>query len=271
MTTQAPFKSFHVTLPDGIEFTCNEEGFFPTDLKAKLSDLLSWIMGDIKDREKIFAPVIELLKPVANDAVVSKLIKDVRVNVKENTSQCSAYKLCYMASLLSHRKVKELFLVLKAVKESMQISTWESAMIHDAVLSEFQDIGSPAFKLNETDRVSLVALNCLLLRLDNATHVLETEVLRVNASSLRAGAIQPAVLMSSMGKNPEELFQSLESNSKIWALMHLMRIGAADGAVRPREFEFIEKLAKSKGVAEKDWDFVKRISFLETGKVLPVS
>ena len=99
--------------------------------------------------------------------------------------------------------------------------------------------------------------------------MLETEMLRLVTATLRTGSMAPAILMTAMGKKPSDLFSSFDDKSKPWALLQVMRIGCADGAMRPKEMQFVLDMTGGQITDVNQGIPVQKTLFLETGVPLP--
>lgn len=283
MTTQAPLssqneiisllipKSFTLDLTPGIEFSANVETELTTAAKTHLSTIINWILPNKGLFAETLSKIFQGTSPSSaiDSQRLVQTLKSLRGEVKTNNLQLTCYKYLFSACLHSDRHPKELLNFCKSFKEAFSIDGWESTIVQDALLAQLPAFGEVPWQLMQTQKVKIVALSCLLLRLDGMTQVSETEMLRAVTTTLRSGAIAPAELMAEMGKSPSMISKELSLQGRQWGLLFLARMGCADGVLRPKEQEFIQQVLTGEStLTAAVKDLIERIIWIETGITL---
>jgi tellurite resistance protein len=261
-------KTLNLQLPAGLEFSPNLDAEITAQMKDRLGKIYSWIFnGDqaLLIQWESLTGKVDMTGVLATNQM-GPVLKELKAESKSNDLQLSLYKYVFAACLASPRHPKELLNFLKNFKEVFRVDVWESTLVHDAILAEIPLVGCAPWQITDGEKIKVVALACLLLRLDGATHILETEMLRAITASMRSGATPPAALMAEMGKSTQTLLTELAPQGVLWATLFLLRMGCADGALRPKEREFIEILAQALGQHSKEsLELLDRVVWLETG------
>lgn len=257
-------------LPTGSQVEANDESSLSEKAREQLLQVISWFFVDQKNiNSNLFGEALGVFKPVSSSFNPLDALRQVRSETREQSTQHTAYKYCFAAGVLSQRTQKEVHSLLKDMRPQFSIDSWEMGIIHDAMLGELKAMPSRSGVLPEADKLSIIALCCLLLRIDSMTHISETEMLRLVTANLRSGAVAPASLMTAMGRKPTALFSELDVKSKPWALINIARIACADTVLRPSETEFFVNLVQLSQVPANQYRVITRAVYLETGINLP--
>lgn len=166
----------------------------------------------------------------------------LRLALREKTAYATAYKHLFFAAMHATRPAAQLVKMIAHARSALGLADDEARLISDATLELVPELSYAPRALPDDEAYGVMALACVMLRIDAATHVNESAAFRdvLNAVGPRKD-IQTG-LRDNLKAPPAATFSRLSSPARVVAILATLRIAAADLSLVSKERALLETL-----------------------------